>query len=56
MLSQYFPLQYRRVVAGECRADPHSLIMDKIQDVLRDYAYGCRPQAVAELEVHALSR
>lgn len=51
MLSQYFPLQYRRVVAGECRADPHSLIMDKIQDVLRDYAYGCRPQAVAELEV-----
>lgn len=55
MLSQYFPLQYRRVVAGKCRADQHSLIMDKIQDVLRDYAYCCRPQMVAEPEAHALS-
>ncbi|AHF77351.1 D-tagatose-bisphosphate aldolase, class II, non-catalytic subunit [Sodalis praecaptivus] len=56
MLSQYFPLQYRRVLAGECRADPHSLIMDKIQDVLRDYAYGCRPRTVAAPQTYALSR
>ncbi|AYM92228.1 tagatose-bisphosphate aldolase subunit GatZ [Serratia sp. 3ACOL1] len=41
MLSQYFPLQFPRLMAGECAGDPHSLIIDKIQEVLRAYAYGC---------------
>ncbi|CAM4189591.1 Tagatose-bisphosphate aldolase [Serratia silvae] len=40
MLSQYFPLQFPRLMAGVCAGDPHSLIIDKIQEVLRAYAYG----------------
>jgi len=41
MLSQYFPQQFQRILAKQCSADPKSLIIDKIQDVLRAYAYGC---------------
>lgn len=44
MLSQYFPLQFSRLLTGECETDPHSLIRDKIQEVLRAYAYGCDEQ------------
>jgi len=43
LLSQYFPKQFERVLAGNLAIEPRTLIIDKIQDVLRDYAYGCTP-------------
>ncbi|WP_373099798.1 MULTISPECIES: tagatose-bisphosphate aldolase subunit GatZ [Pasteurellaceae] len=41
LLSQYLPQQYQRVIAGEIEAKPTALILDKIQQVLADYAFGC---------------
>ncbi|MFC0308659.1 tagatose-bisphosphate aldolase subunit GatZ [Gallibacterium trehalosifermentans] len=46
LLSQYLPDQYRKVVQGEINAQPTSLIFDKIQQVLGDYAYGCYGETV----------
>lgn len=51
LLSQYLPKQFDRVLRGEINADPHTLIIDKIQDVLRDYAYGCEPELNRHSEV-----
>jgi D-tagatose-1,6-bisphosphate aldolase subunit GatZ/KbaZ len=42
MLSRYLPTQYLRMRKGEISADPASLIVDRIRDVLRDYAAACR--------------
>lgn len=44
LLSQYLPAQFERVMDGELVSDPHELIIDKIQDVLRAYHFGCTPQ------------
>ena len=44
LLSQYLPAQFERVMAGALASDPHELIIDKIQDVLRAYHFGCTPQ------------
>lgn len=41
LLSQYLPLQFERVMSKQLHATPHDLILDKIQDVLRAYRYGC---------------
>ena len=41
MLSLYLPGQYDRVRAGSLVADPESLIVDKVRDVLRVYASAC---------------
>ncbi|AUI66929.1 MULTISPECIES: tagatose-bisphosphate aldolase subunit GatZ [Glaesserella] len=41
LLSQYLPEQSKRVLANEIEATPKALIIDKIQSVLSDYAYGC---------------
>ncbi len=41
MLSQYFPMQYQRVVEGKLTLSAKNIILDKIQDVLRAYAFGC---------------
>ncbi|MEC5341341.1 tagatose-bisphosphate aldolase subunit GatZ [Brenneria populi] len=43
LISQYLPKQFERVLAGTLPIDPKELIIDKIQDVLRDYAFGCEP-------------
>lgn len=51
LLSQYLPKQFDRVLSGYLAADPHSLIIDKIQDVLRDYAWGCNPESIPQKEV-----
>lgn len=51
LLSQYMPKQFQRVLSGSLRSDPHYLIIDKIQDVLRDYAYGCDPTLTQQKEV-----
>lgn len=43
LLSQYLPAQFERVMANQLVSDPHELIIDKIQDVLRAYHFGCHP-------------
>lgn len=41
LLSQYLPLQFARVLDNQLAPTPHALVIDKIQDVLRAYEYGC---------------
>ena len=41
LISQYMPVQFERLSLNELSAVPHDLILDKIQDVLRAYRYGC---------------
>lgn len=43
LLSQYLPLQYARVREGKLTATVHELIIDHIQDVLRQYHAACTP-------------
>ncbi|MGL5420687.1 MAG: tagatose-bisphosphate aldolase subunit KbaZ [Plesiomonas shigelloides] len=38
LLSQYLPEQFKRVREGAITANPHELIIDKIQQVLRSYS------------------
>lgn len=47
LLSQFMPVQFDRVMSGELDATPHALIIDKIQDVLRAYRYGCTVSTAA---------
>jgi D-tagatose-1,6-bisphosphate aldolase subunit GatZ/KbaZ len=42
MLSRYLPVQYLRLRKGELTSDPVALIVDRVRDVLRDYAAACR--------------
>lgn len=44
LLSQFLPLQYARVREGTLTATVHELIIDHIQDVLRQYHAACTPQ------------
>ncbi len=41
MLSLYLPSQYEHLRAGTIAADPNSLLVDKVKDVLRVYAAAC---------------
>ncbi|CDG86646.1 tagatose-bisphosphate aldolase subunit KbaZ [Xenorhabdus bovienii] len=41
LISQYLPLQYAKVREGLLSATPHGLIIDHIQDVLRQYHAAC---------------
>ena len=41
MLSLYLPSQYEHLRAGTLSADPTSLLVDKVKDVLRMYAAAC---------------
>ncbi|EOC0418032.1 tagatose-bisphosphate aldolase subunit GatZ [Cronobacter malonaticus] len=45
LISQFLPGQFERVNARTLAATPCHLILDKIQDVLRAYRYGCSPTA-----------
>lgn len=45
LVSQYLPVQFERLTAQTIAATPQDLILDKIQDVLRAYRYGCAPDA-----------
>jgi len=44
MLSRYLPAQYLRLREKKIAGDPESLIIDRIRDVLRDYAAACLVQ------------
>jgi D-tagatose-1,6-bisphosphate aldolase subunit GatZ/KbaZ len=46
LISQYMPVQFERLSRNELNATPHALILDRIQDVLRAYRYGCSPDIV----------
>jgi D-tagatose-1,6-bisphosphate aldolase subunit GatZ/KbaZ len=41
LISQFFPGQFQRIRAGELEPDAKSLVLDRIRDVLRDYAQAC---------------
>jgi D-tagatose-1,6-bisphosphate aldolase subunit GatZ/KbaZ len=41
MLSRYLPTQYERVRSGILAADPESIVVDRVRDVLRIYAAAC---------------
>ena len=41
LLSQFFPLQYRRYMAGKLSNDPLSIIYDRIGEICNDYALAC---------------
>jgi D-tagatose-1,6-bisphosphate aldolase subunit GatZ/KbaZ len=43
LISQYLPEQYRKVRSGKLDADPHTLLLDKVKEVLADYAYATNP-------------
>ncbi|WP_022939864.1 tagatose-bisphosphate aldolase subunit KbaZ [Psychromonas hadalis] len=42
LLSQYLPVQFKAVREGTVNADPKSLVLDSIQEVLRSYASACQ--------------
>ncbi|MEO5854155.1 MAG: D-tagatose-bisphosphate aldolase, class II, non-catalytic subunit [Nocardioides sp.] len=41
LLSAHLPGQYERVRHGELEADPQALVVDRVRDVLREYAAAC---------------
>lgn len=41
MCSRYLPTQYTRLRQGQIAGDPISLVVDRIRDVLRIYAFAC---------------
>lgn len=43
VLSQYMPVQYRRVRDGRLKNTPEALIKDRIRNVLEDYNYAVHP-------------
>ena len=45
LISQFMPVQFARLTEGTLSLTPHNLIIDKIQDVLRAYRFGCSAQA-----------
>jgi D-tagatose-1,6-bisphosphate aldolase subunit GatZ/KbaZ len=45
LISQFMPVQFERASEGVLSTTPHNLIIDKIQDVLRAYRFGCAPEA-----------
>jgi D-tagatose-1,6-bisphosphate aldolase subunit GatZ/KbaZ len=45
LMSQYLPVQQARIRQGILSPDPDALIMDKIEDVLADYACACGHEA-----------
>lgn len=42
LISQYLPIQYTRVREGQLTATPQALIIDHIQDVIRQYHAACQ--------------
>ncbi len=40
LLSQFLPVQYTRVRAGELKNDPKDIVMDRVRDCVDEYLYG----------------
>nr|WP_193568575.1 tagatose-bisphosphate aldolase subunit KbaZ [Citrobacter sp. NCU1] len=47
LISQYLPLQYVKVREGVLKAAPRDLIIDHIQDILRQYHTACQEESPA---------
>jgi D-tagatose-1,6-bisphosphate aldolase subunit GatZ/KbaZ len=43
LLSQFFPVQHRKIQEGALSPDPEALVLDRIDEVLSDYAGASRP-------------
>jgi D-tagatose-1,6-bisphosphate aldolase subunit GatZ/KbaZ len=43
LVSQYLPVQYAAIRAGRLRNDPRQLVLDGVEQVLRQYDGACRP-------------
>lgn len=43
LISQFLPLQYKKIRDGSLENDPRSLIKDKVVDVLNDFSYAVTP-------------
>ncbi len=43
LLSQYAPLQYARIRQGTLINTPEAILLDRVTDVLRDYAFAVTP-------------
>lgn len=41
LLSQYCPDQYEKIRTGALKNHPHELLLDRVMDVLNDYAFAC---------------
>jgi D-tagatose-1,6-bisphosphate aldolase subunit GatZ/KbaZ len=48
LLSQYLPLQYGAIRAGQLKNDPREIVFDGVQQVLRTYDRACRPEAATQ--------
>ncbi|WP_253381777.1 tagatose-bisphosphate aldolase subunit GatZ [unidentified bacterial endosymbiont] len=46
LISQFMPVQFERLSMNEIAVTPQNLIIDRIQDVLRAYRFGCTPEHV----------
>jgi len=42
LLSQYFPKQYEKVRSGELKNHPREILLNRVMDVLDDYAFACK--------------
>ena len=43
LISQYLPAQYAAIRAGRLQNEPHELVIDGVEQVLRHYERACRP-------------
>jgi D-tagatose-1,6-bisphosphate aldolase subunit GatZ/KbaZ len=49
LISQHLPNQYQRVRDGMLSAQPETLVLDHVKDVLRTYAGACSPTTTQEM-------
>jgi D-tagatose-1,6-bisphosphate aldolase subunit GatZ/KbaZ len=47
LLSQYLPVQYAAIRAGQLKNEPRELLFDGVEQVLRHYDRACRPDGAA---------
>jgi len=43
LISQYLPAQYAAIRAGQLENEPRELVIDGVEQVLRQYERACRP-------------
>ena len=43
LISQYLPVQYKRIRAGLVKIEPEALVKDKIKEILEDYESAINP-------------
>ena len=48
LISQYLPLQYAAIRAGQLRNDPRDLVLEGVEQVMRQYDGACRPPSWAQ--------